>query len=87
MKKPAYHSALTKPQEGLGKLGFWQKDGNTAFCLDICENTDRHFELCDVFYTELGWRDGIPLFNERAGIRRSFKSYMESVSWMIHKYQ
>lgn len=75
-----YHSALNKPIEAAPVNRAIFKDG-LAFAHDIRNGLPSEYDICDVFYTDLPWRDGFAIFEARAGaVKASQQADVRSVS-------
>jgi len=55
---------------------------SVAFCHDLMEGLPADYDVCDVLYTELPWRNGFDKFNERAGVDdgRAYEDFMAALS-------
>jgi len=82
-----YHSALSNELELLEETLLYQNSSGVAFKYDVTEKyIPKHFDKCDVFYSEISWTAGIQKFNERAGIVNSYMAYIDGIKKFIEQY-
>jgi hypothetical protein len=78
-----YHSALA-PDVDSPPLDGFQGSAGYAFTYDLTTPgpLPEVYDRCDVFYTDLPWRDGYAKFNERAGINDApgYREFLAAVS-------
>jgi hypothetical protein len=86
----SYHSAL-KPSRPADPIQAAHLARSWAFVHDIRDGLPSAYDLCDVFYTDLPWRDGFKVFEQRAGQlkadhhHRDYAQFLLAVSMVIHK--
>lgn len=79
-----YHSALH--DESYYPQIFRVDSGrSTAFVHDVTTGMlPPEFDRCDVFYTDLPWKDGVSVFDERMGIEgRKYADFMHAVAKIV----
>ena len=84
-----YHSALHPPFDAPSADRF-VRDGSVAFVYDLAAHggvLPAEYGACDVLYTEMAWRPGYRIFQERAACSRptSFAEYLEALSGMVSR--
>jgi len=84
-----YHSALHPPNDAQPAERF-ERDGSVAFVYDMAAHggvLPAEYGDCDVLYTEMAWRPGYRIFQDRAGSEgtTSFAEYLEALSGMVSR--
>lgn len=81
-----YHTALKKPRVHYEPLDLHVRNGSVAFVWDIQKlPVPPEYSRCDVLYSELAWRQGVTVFNARAGVteERTYREYVEAVARVV----
>lgn len=78
-----YHTALHPPRLGPPRFRSVKPQG-VAFLWDVCDPAvlPAEYAECDVFYTDLPWRDGFAEFERRAGMPagRRYAAFLAAVN-------
>lgn len=74
-----YHSQLRPPVDAPAAERFTLGE-SVVFRHDVAEGLPVEYDDCDVLYSELPWRNGMSVFNERAGASITYKDFLGAVS-------
>jgi hypothetical protein len=81
-----YHSALSKDIDNLDSTPLYYSKWGVAFQQDVTEDMPDEYDKCDVMYSEISWTQGVKKFNERAGVNKSYKEYIDGINDIIDNY-
>lgn len=89
--KDGYHSALSEPLVATPRERIQFPDGSLAFVHDLRKGIAPEWAACEVFYSDLPWRQGFAIFERRASSvkgeavdqNRTYRDFLGSVSEVV----